>query len=145
MPKTKSEKLPTFKDVVLKRLWWFDNDGKPLPGKPPLWSLGGRNIDVDAMDYAITCIDGESDLPEMAKIIEEFPDIEKLPKPLVYLRMFYLMMDYVARHEDEDPTCQWDEDDNDSDIAAPFRVMHVVEAAYRMGYVDGKRAVDQAD
>jgi hypothetical protein len=141
---TKTEKLPSFKDVVLKRLWWIDRDGQPLPGKPPLWSLGGH-FDVDAMDYAIACIDGESNVPEMAETVAAFPGRreEGLPTPLAYLRLVYLMMDYVAEHEEDEPDCQWDEDDDDMDAMSPFRIMHIVEAAYRMGYVDGQRAVEK--
>jgi hypothetical protein len=137
--KTKKKKLPSFKDVILKRLWWWDDDGKPILDDPPIWSLGGKNIDIGAMDYAITCIDGESDFPEMAETVNLFPKLSPLSKPLAYLRQFYLMMDWVFEHADEDPTCDFDSDDDDLDLSTQFRVMHIVEAAYRMGYVDASR------
>lgn len=134
--KKSKKKLPSFKSVVLQRWAWLDEKGQPLPGKPPLWSLGGH-FDWDAFDYAVACADGESESTELADTVAAFPILNgTLPKPLAYLRMFYLMMDYVARHEDDEPGCQFDEDDNDMDIESPFRIMHIVEAAYRMGYVD---------
>lgn len=138
--KNKIDKLPSFKDVVLRRLFWTDDNGETRTDDPPLWSFGGYPDDVDAVDYAFACADGETDVQEMEETVALFPKLDSLPKPLMYLRLFYLMMDYVASHGDEDPECEWDEDDDDMDIAAPFRIMHIVEATYRMGYVDGIRS-----
>lgn len=142
MAKNKIDKLPSFKSVVLQRLFWIDNDGKTRTADPPLWSFGGYPDpdDVDAVYYAFACADGATDVPEMEETVALFPKLDLLPRPLMYLRLFYLMMDYVERHADDDPTCQWDEDDNDMDIESTFRTMHILEAAYRMGYVDGIRS-----
>jgi hypothetical protein len=147
MAKTKKakDKLPSFKDVVLKRMFWLNAKAQPLPGKAPPWSLGGRNIDWAVADYALSCIDDAPINESMAHL--ELPHkhaTENLPKHLYYLRTYFLMADYVIRHEDEEPDCQWDEDDNDIDSSHPFLIMRSVEAAYRMGYIEGKKAVSAA-